>query len=66
MMDTDPLIAEIRVIRQAISAEFNHDPKLMYAYYQHLEQELRATGKYLFVDVDKVGRLTKVSQLQPA
>ena len=33
MMDTDPLIAEIRVIRQAISAEFNHDPKLMYAYY---------------------------------
>jgi hypothetical protein len=66
MIDTDPLIAEIRLTRQAISAEFNHDPKLMYAYYQHLEQELRATGKYFFVEADKVSRLTKVGLLQPA
>jgi len=56
MTHTDPLIAEIRLIRQAISAEFNHDPKQMYTYYQRIEQELKDTGKYTFVETEK-GRI---------
>jgi len=49
-MTTDPLIDEIRQIRHEISAEFNHDPKKMYAYYQQVEKELRASGQYSFFE----------------
>jgi len=48
MKKTDPLIDEIRQIRHEISAEFDHDPKKMYAYYKQVEKELKASGQYTF------------------
>ncbi len=46
----DPAIDEIRQIRHEISAEFNHDPKKLYAYYKKIEDKLRNTGQYTFLD----------------
>ena len=51
-METDPLIDEIRQIRHKISAEFNHDTKKMYAYYKQVEDKLRASGQYTFLNTD--------------
>jgi hypothetical protein len=50
MKKTDPLIDEIRQIRHEISAEFDHDPKKMYAYYKQVEKELKASGQYTFLE----------------
>ena len=48
IMTNDPLIDEIRQIRHEISAEFQHDTQKMYAYYQQVEKELRASNQYSF------------------
>lgn len=72
MIHTDPLIAEIRLVRQAISAEFNHDPKQMYNYYQRVEQELKNTGKYTlgeaeggkFISTESSSASTTMSELK--
>ncbi len=47
---TDPAIDEIRQIRHEISAEFDHDPKKLYSYYKQIEDKLRSTGQYTFLD----------------
>lgn len=46
----DPVIDEIRRIRHEISAEFDHDPKKLYLYYKQLEEQLKSTGQYTFLD----------------
>lgn len=50
MKKTDPLIDEIRQIRHEFSAEFDHDPKKMYAYYKQVEKELKASDQYTFLE----------------
>ncbi len=54
-MYTDPLIDDIRLIRQAISAEFHHDPNQMYAYYKQVEEALKVTGEYTLVGEEEDG-----------
>jgi hypothetical protein len=49
-MINDPAIDEIRQIRHKISAEFDHDPKKLYSYYKQVEDKLRSTGEYIFLD----------------
>ncbi len=34
----DPVIEEIRAVRQRISARFDHDPARLIAYYQELQK----------------------------
>jgi len=48
-MNTDPLVAAIREARHRISAEFNHDPRRLVAYYRERERRLKAEGKHRFV-----------------
>jgi len=43
-------IAEVRRIRQQISAQYGQDVKKLADYYRQLEQELRKSGKYRFAD----------------
>lgn len=49
-MNPDPLIDEIREIRHRISEECGHDPRRLVEHYKELEKQLRAEGKYRFVD----------------
>jgi len=51
VMESDPLIDEIREVRRKISAEFGNDPQRLVAHYMELEREARRTGKYRFRDV---------------
>jgi hypothetical protein len=37
-MLSDPVIDEIRAVRQRISARFDHDPARLIAYYQELQE----------------------------
>ncbi len=39
-------IAEIRQIRHKISAQFDHDPRKVVAYYRTLEKEYRESGEF--------------------
>jgi hypothetical protein len=50
LMETDPLIEEIRDVRRKISAEFGNDPQRLVAHYLELEREARRTGTYKFRD----------------
>jgi hypothetical protein len=50
VMESDPLIDEIREVRRKISAEFGNDPQRLVAHYMELEREARRTGKYKFRD----------------
>ena len=43
-------IAEVRRIRQQISAQHGQDVKKLANYYRQLEQELRKCRKYRFAD----------------
>ncbi len=52
---TDPLIDDIQFIRQAISAEFHHDPNQRYAYYKRVEEALKVTGEYTLVGEEEDG-----------
>ena len=47
---SDHEIAEVRRIRQQISAQHGRDVKKIADYYRQLEQELRKSGKYRFID----------------
>jgi hypothetical protein len=49
-MTTDPLVAAIREARHQISAEFNHDPRRLVAYYLERQRKLKAAGKHRFVE----------------
>lgn len=44
------IIEEVREMRRKISEEFGHDLNQLVAYYQELENEMRKSGKYKFVD----------------
>ena len=48
-MTTDPLIAEVRETRHRISEECRHDLWKLYARYDALQREMKATGKSRFV-----------------
>ncbi len=48
-------INEIRLIRRQISAEHGHDLKDLAKYYRKIEQELRSSGKYRFLDENITG-----------
>jgi len=39
-------IAEIRQIRHQISAQFDHDPRKVVAYYRTLEKEYRESAEF--------------------
>jgi len=45
MMIEEKEITEIRRIRHEISAQFEHDPRKVIAYYRHLEKEYRKSNK---------------------
>ncbi len=45
---SDYEIAEVRRIRQQISAQHGHGVKKLADYYRQFEQELRKSGKYKF------------------
>ena len=47
---SDYEIAEVRRIRQQISAQHGQDVKKLADYYRQFEQELRMSGKYRFAD----------------
>lgn len=49
-MNIDPLLAPIREARHRISAEFNHDPRRLVAYYMERQRKLRETGEHKFYD----------------
>lgn len=38
-IESDPVIDEIREIRHRISAQFNHDPAKLVAYYMELQKQ---------------------------
>ena len=44
------IMEEVREMREKISAEFGHDLNRLVAYYQEVENEMRKSGKYKFVD----------------
>jgi len=41
-------IREIRRIRHEISAQFNHDPRKVVAYYRNQEKKLLQSGEFRF------------------
>ena len=45
------IMEEVREMRQKISAEFGHDLNRLVAYYQEVENEMRKSGRYKFVDM---------------
>ncbi|MBL7040707.1 MAG: hypothetical protein ISR77_18890 [Pirellulaceae bacterium] len=47
---SDYEIDEIRRIRHQISAEHDHDLRKVADYYRNVEQELRQSGRYKFID----------------
>lgn len=49
-MNTDPLLAPIREARHRISAEFNHDPHRLVAYYLERQRKLRESGERKFYE----------------
>jgi len=50
MIIDNPIITEIRTIRQEISADHEHDLQKLLAHYQKLEEEAVKTGKYHFFE----------------
>ena len=46
----DHEINEVRRIRHAISERHGHDVQKLVSHYQQLEKQLRASGKFEFVD----------------
>ncbi len=55
---TDEGIKEVRRVRHEISEECGHDVDRLVSYYQQLEEELRASGEFLFADSPKVPAIT--------
>lgn len=50
---SDYEIEEIRRIRNQLSAEHGHDLNRLTDYYRQVEQELRKSNKYRFVDEER-------------
>lgn len=44
------IMEEVHEMRRKISEEFGHDLNRLVAYYQKVENEMRKSGKYRFVD----------------
>ena len=44
------VVKEVREIRYRISEKYGHDINRLLAHYQEVEERLRKTGKYKFVD----------------
>ena len=55
----DQEINEVRKIRHEISARFDHDISRLVAHYQELENELRRSDEYRFVDSKRVYEKSK-------
>jgi hypothetical protein len=49
----DEEIVEIRRIRHQISAQFEHDPRKVVAYYRTLEKEYRESGELRFAPISE-------------
>ncbi len=65
---SDYEIDEVRYIRHKISAQYEDDIQKLVAYYQQLEQELRKSGKYKFLDekpVDSTQVLVEQTTIGP-
>lgn len=56
----DQEINEVRKIRHEISARFDHDVSRLVAHYQELENKLRRSGEYTFVESKRVYKKSKV------
>jgi len=50
ILEDDPITAEIRTIRQEISAHYGHNLQTLLEHYQKLEKEAIKSGKYHFVN----------------
>jgi hypothetical protein len=50
-MTEDPLLTPIREARHCISAEFDHDPRRLVAYYRERERRSKAQGESRFAQV---------------
>jgi hypothetical protein len=48
-MKPDPVIAEVRAARHAISAEYGHNTRRLIEHYVELQEAAKKTGKYRFV-----------------
>ncbi len=48
--ETNEVVKEVREIRMKISEKYGHDINRLLAHYQEVEERLRKTGKYKFVD----------------
>ncbi|EDN66207.1 hypothetical protein BGP_5188 [Beggiatoa sp. PS] len=49
----DEEMVEIRRIRHQISAQFEHDPRKVVAYYRTLEKEYRESGEFRFAPISE-------------
>jgi len=58
IIEDNPIISEIRTIRQEISADHEHNLQKLLAHYQKLEREAKNTGKYHFFE-QKLQRLNQ-------
>lgn len=45
------IVKEVREIRHKISARFDHDVGRLGAHYQELQEQMRQSGKYRFVEL---------------
>lgn len=52
----DEEIRAVRKIRHEISAEFGHDIHKVVAYYRTVEDEMRRSGEFHFVDASEAPR----------
>ncbi len=50
----DEEIEEIRRIRHKISAQFDHNPRQVVAYYRTQEKKLRESGEFKFVQTSVI------------
>ncbi len=48
--EMNEVVKEVREIRYRISEKYGHDINRLLAHYQEVEERLRKTGKYKFVD----------------
>ena len=48
--EMNEVVKEVREMRMKISEKCGHDLNRLFAYYQEVEEEMRKSGKYKFVD----------------
>ena len=60
------IVKEIREIRHKISARFDHDVSRMVAHYQEMQEKMRRSGKYKFVDLPNAEpKISKSADIEP-